>query len=160
MLAAVTTLMLSSGVFSAQQASGSIRLPVSVQMEHELIISAHSWLGREGVKVQVANISIVTGRTVAGPLAAFVAENHRFYGSACLTLHGSYRIPAARPGEVLPSPLTRWPLCVLFSASSPGKSWVVQYTAGSNCGTIGAVLRGLWGQRIPVCKLSPAIYQL
>jgi hypothetical protein len=163
-LAAVTGLVLTLGALGGQQASGSVRIPVSVQMEHELIMSAHTWLGREGVKVRVGNISIVnsaaTDRSIAGPLAAFVAEDHRFYGSACLTLRAPYRIPAARPGELFPSPLHRWPLCVLFSSSSPGKSWVVQYTAGSNCGTIGVVLRGLWGSRIPVCRIQPAIYQL
>lgn len=164
LLAAVTGLVLSLGAFSSHQESGSVRLPVSAQMEHQLIFSVHTWLAKEGLKVDLANISIVrnesTDKTFDGPLAAFVAEDHHFYGSACLTLRSPYRLPSARPGEVFPTPLARWPLCVLFSTTSPGGTWVVQYTGDSNCGSIGVVLRGLWGERIPVCRIGPAIYQL
>ncbi|HUD69123.1 MAG TPA: hypothetical protein VMQ40_02680 [Acidimicrobiales bacterium] len=162
LLAAVAGIVLSAGVFAPQQSPRAVSLPVSAQMERALIISAHTWLGKEGVKVGVADISIVrpTDRSLGGPLAAFVAETHRFYGTACLTLHAPYRIPMARPGVMWPSPLARWPLCVLFSTSSPHKSWTVQSTAGSNCGPIGIVLRGVWGQRIPVCKVEPIVYQL
>jgi hypothetical protein len=164
LLVVVSGLVLSLGVFAAQQASGSVRIPVSAQMEHELIVSAHTWLGKEGIRVRLANISIVqseaTGQSVGGPLAAFVSEDHRFYGTACLTLRAPFRMPIERPGDVYPSPLSRWPLCVLFSKAPPDKSWVVQYTAGSSCGAIGRVLRGLWGRGIPVCRIQPVIVQL
>lgn len=163
MLAAAATLVLSLGMLDVQQASGSLRLPVSEQMEHQLIISAHLWLVREGINVSVGNISIVTDqreRAAQGPLAAFVAEDHRYYGSACLTLRGRFPIPAVRPGDLVPTPFSRWPLCVLFSKSSPNTTWDVRYTAGSSCGDIGVVLRGLWGPRIPVCRVQPQIYQL
>jgi hypothetical protein len=133
-------------------------------MEHQLIISAHVWLFGEGDSVSADNLSIVTGQssagTAEGPLAAFVAEDRHYYGSACLTLHGPVPTPAARPGDLVPSPLSQWPQCVLFSKSSPSNTWVVRYTQNSNCGNIGVVLRGLWGPWIPVCRLRPAVYPL
>lgn len=162
LLAAVAGIVLSAGAFTTQQSLRTVSLPVSEQMERALIISAHNWLGKEGVTVGVADISLVrpTDRSPEGPLAAFVAENHRFYGTACLTLHGPYRIPMARPGVLWSSRLARGPLCVLFSTTSPHTSWTVQSTAGSNCGSIGIVLRRVWGPRTPVCKVEPIVYQL
>jgi hypothetical protein len=164
LLAAVTGLVLSLVAFGSPSASGSERLPVSPQMEQKLILSARIWLVKEGVNVGVGNISIVNSRTAAesseAPQAAFVTEDHHFYGSACLTVRPMVHLPIAKPGDLYPSPLAKWPLCVVFSTTSQDKPWVVKYTEGSNCGSIGAVLRALWGEKIPVCRLGPAIYQL
>lgn len=163
MLVAVLGLVLSLGGFGSTSASGSVRIAVSAQMERELILSAHNWLGDEGLKVTIENISIVSGAvgnaSAAGPLAAFVAEDHRDYGSACLALHTRVRLSLAR-GDEYPSPLSRWPLCVLFSKAPPDRSWKVAGTASSNCGAVGDELRKLWGQRIPVCRTGPTLYQL
>jgi hypothetical protein len=133
-------------------------------MEHGLLMSAHTWLAKEGLKVDVADLSIIKSATAdassEGPNAAFVAEDHHFYGSACLALRPQVHLPPLNPGSLYPSPLARWPLCMVFSTTSPDKSWVVKYTAGSNCGSVGVVLRGLWGKQIPVCKSGPDVYQL
>ena len=165
LLVAVSGLVLSLGAFGSQQSSGSVRIAVSPQIEHELILGARSWLANQGLKVRAADLSIIKDRNASespseGPNAAFVYEDHHFYGSACLTLRPIVRLPPYGPGDEYPSPLAKWPLCVVFSTTSPDRSWTVKYTAASNCGSIGVVLRGLWGKQIPVCKSGSPIFHL